>query len=743
MAFQAEPLRILLVEDDEDDYLITRDMLDAQERARFVLEWCADYGEALEAIRRQDHDVYLVDYRLGTHTGLELVREGFAMRPRAPVILLTGQSDYEIDLEATALGVTDYLVKQELDPAGLERSIRYAISHQQALGDLIQSEERYALAVRAANDGIWDWDLRRDRIYFSPRWHAILGQSERSRDEDTSAWFDLVHSDDLLRLRAAIDAHVAGQTPHLESEHRMRHADGTWRWVLSRGLAIRDGTAEVTRMAGSLSDITDRRSAEIRLQHDALHDTLTGLPNRALFMDRVNQLVRRTSREPGAGCAVLFIDIDRFKLVNDSLSHAVGDHLLVALAGRIAGVLRTGDTVARIGGDEFTILLDGPVTEQEARIVAGRVQAAIGQAFNVDGHELIVAASIGISLGAPPMSPSELLRNADIAMYDAKRRGRACCALFDESMHRRVVDRLERESDLRRAIDHSLLEIHYQPIVDLATGRIRALEALARWPAGWPAVAPLDFIPIAEETGVIGPLGLHVLRVALDSLARWRRGGLVTDDVRMSVNVSARQLEDPSLPANVRAAIVAAGVEGDALRLEITESTLMREPERMQQIVTEVCATGAGLHLDDFGTGYSSLAALHRFPVDALKIDRSFVASITAKNGSDVIVRSTVALAHSLGLDVIAEGIEDSAQLRRLRTLGCEYGQGFLFSTPLSATDTEALLVGWSPARAAALGDAAALEQVDGPRPASRDKPPSGAAGEDHLQRPKAPEQNS
>jgi diguanylate cyclase (GGDEF)-like protein/PAS domain S-box-containing protein len=733
MASRTEPTRVLLVEDDEDDYLITRDMLAGQDRARFVLEWCAEYGKALEAIRRQAHDVYLIDYRLGAHTGLDLVREGFAARPRAPVIILTGQSDYEIDLEATALGVTDYLVKQNLDPAGLERSIRYAISHQRALADLIQSEERYTLAVRAANDGIWDWDLRKDRIYFSPRWHAILGYPERSGDEDPSTWFDLVHSDDLLRLRAAIDAHVAGQTPHLESEHRMRHADGTWRWVLSRGLAIFGDDADVTRMAGSLSDITDRRSAEIRLQHDALHDALTGLPNRALFMDRVDQVVRRTSREPGAGCAVLFIDIDRFKLVNDSLSHAVGDHLLVALAGRIAGVLRPGDTVARIGGDEFTILLDGAVSEREAAIVAGRVQGALGQAFTVDGHALVVTASIGISLSAPQIDPSELLRNADIAMYDAKRRGRAGCALFDESMHRRVVDRLERENDLRHAVDHSLLEIHYQPIVDLATGRIRALEALARWPTGWPEVSPLDFIPIAEETGVIGPLGLLVLRGALESLSRWRGGGLVGEDVRMSVNVSARQLEDPSLPASVRAAIASAGVEGDALRLEITESTLMQEPERMQQIVNEVCATGAGLHLDDFGTGYSSLAALHRFPVDALKIDRSFVASITGKaGGSDVIVRSTVALAHSLGLHVIAEGIETASQLRRLRTLGCEYGQGFLFGAPLSAADTEALLVSWDPARVAALGDHGAVELAGTDSPegfgraeSPRDRPPT------------------
>ena len=332
MATRGELLHVLLVEDDEEDYLITRDMLAGQDRARFRLDWRSDYAGALEVIREQRHDVYLIDFRLGPHTGLELVRDGFASRPRAPVLILTGQSDYEIDLEATALGVTDYLVKQELNPLSLERSIRYAISHQQALDDLKRSEERYALAVRAANDGLWDWDLSTDRIYLSPRWHAMLGQPERPAEEGSAAWFGLVHGDDLAGLHVAIDAHLAGETPHLESEHRMRHADGSWRWTLSRGLAIRGADGKATRMAGSLSDITDRRTAERKLQHDALHDALTGLPNRALFMDRVRHVMPRATRDPTVRCAVVFLDIDRFKLVNDSLGHTAGDRLLVALA---------------------------------------------------------------------------------------------------------------------------------------------------------------------------------------------------------------------------------------------------------------------------------------------------------------------------------------------------------------------------------------------------------------------------
>jgi diguanylate cyclase (GGDEF)-like protein/PAS domain S-box-containing protein len=705
-----DPIRVLLVEDDEDDYLITRDMLARQERARFTVDWRSGYAEALEAIRRGEHDVYLVDYRLGNHTGLDLVREAFLHRPHAPVLMLTGQTAYEIDLEAAALGVTDYLVKQDLDPALLERSIRYAIRHERTICELTLSEERYALAVRAANDGIWDWDLTTGKIYFSPRWHAILGRAgglDAAVDDDAAAWFGLVHSGDVLRLRGAIEAHLEGRTPHLQSEHRMRHADGAWRWVMTRGLAIRGPDGIPTRMAGSLSDVTDRRIAQLRLQHDALHDTLTGLPNRTLFTDRVSQILHRSLRDPASGCAVLFIDIDRFKLVNDSLSHAVGDHLLIALAGRVAVALRPGDTVARLGGDEFTVLLEDITDAADAQVVAERTLDSLSEAFEIDGNELFVTASIGIAISTPGLTPSDLMRNADIAMYDAKRRGRSRCSVFDESMHRRVVDRLTRETELRQVVECSLLGIHYQPIVDLATGNISGLEALARWPAGWPHVAPSEFIAIAEETGVIGALGEQVLRRALETLAGWREDGLIDDEVCMSVNLSGRQLDDPAWAEQVRAAINSAALPPRALKLEITESTLMQEIERAQHVFSQVTDAGVGLHLDDFGTGYSSLTALHRLPVDALKIDRSFVATIDAPEESgDVIVRSTVALAHSLGLPVIAEGIESAGQLRHLRSLGCEFGQGYLFSEALNAVDSRSLLENWSPAKALALSDA-------------------------------------
>jgi diguanylate cyclase (GGDEF)-like protein/PAS domain S-box-containing protein len=700
----SQALKILLVDDDADDYVITRDMLALQDRARFELEWCSDYDEALTAIREQRHDVYLIDYRLGSHTGLDLIRAGFPSLPKVPVIVLTGHNDYEIDLEANGLGVTDFLVKQQLDPRSLERSIRYAVSHQRAMHDLARSEERYSVAASAASDGMWDWDLRLDRMYVSSRWREILGQPDRAEDEGPAAWFDLVHPDDVPSLRALIDQHVAGESQHLQNEFRMLHTDGDWRWVTVRGAAIRNADGEAIRLAGSISDVTHQRVSEQKLQHDALHDSLTGLSNRVLFIDRVDQLLQRAVRDPEVSCAVLFLDIDRFKLVNDSLGHSVGDDLLVAFASRVADVLRPGDTVARLGGDEFTVLLAEAAEPGEAMAVAGRLHRALDEVFTINGNELFVTTSIGVSLSAPRVSASELLRNADIAMYEAKRQGLSRSAVFDEGMHRRVVDRLALENDLRQAIDQSLLRVYYQPIVDLTSGRICAIEALARWPEDWAEVAPFDFIPIAEETGLIGTLGLYVLNTALNTLAAWRNAGLVADHVRMSVNVSGRQLNDPGLPEHVSDAIARARLTANALLLEITESALMHEPERMQAIVSQLCKTGVGLHLDDFGTGHSSLSALHDYPVDALKIDRTFVTAMNRKTrGSEVIVQSTVALAHGLGISVIAEGIEFGSQLRRLRTLGCERGQGYLFSEPLSRQDTERLLKNWPSTWAAAI----------------------------------------
>jgi diguanylate cyclase (GGDEF)-like protein/PAS domain S-box-containing protein len=690
----AEALRILLVEDDEDDFVLTRAMLEQPGQRPFQLEWAQDYAPALRAIREARHDLYLVDYRLGERTGLDLVRDAWVAEPPAPVIVLTGQDDYEVDLRASELGVTDYLVKGTLDGPSLERTIRYAIRHHRVMEDLRRSEERYAVAVRATNDAIWDWDLATRAVHFSERWTTLLGYGpDAFASRRADAWFALVHPDDAPRLRREIDHHLAGDGPHFENEHRIRHADGGWRWVLTRGLTTRDEDGRALRITGSLSDITDRRVAEQRLVHDALHDSLTGLPNRVLFMDRLAQCLSHRDRDPGYGCALLYVDVDRFKLVNDSLSHAAGDRLLIELAHRVGRVLRPGDTLARLGGDEFCVLLDGIGGPGEAEDVAARVAAAIARPAHVERRELAVSASIGISHNLDGVAvPEELVRNADIAMYAAKTDGGGRCRIFDASMHQRVVARMSLEAQLRTAIEKETLDTAFQPIVDLATGRLHGLEVLARWPASEPPVPPCDFIPVAEESGLIGPLGTLVLRRACQTLAGWRRDGVVEPGVTVSVNVSIRQTDDAAFADVVRTALADAGLPPANLVLEITESTLIENPERVSAVLQDLLALGVGVQLDDFGTGYSSLTVLHDFPGDSLKIDRSFVATMLDRPESQTIVRSIVGLAHNLGLRVIAEGIERAGQLEALAGLGCEYGQGFHIGRPLDAEALEARL---------------------------------------------------
>jgi diguanylate cyclase (GGDEF)-like protein/PAS domain S-box-containing protein len=690
-------LTVLVVEDDDDDFLIARQLLTSQEGWRFEVERAATYEEACRVIGDRRHDVYLIDYRLGAHTGLDLVRECFTDEVRPPVLLLTGQGDYEVDLRATQLGVTDFLLKDGLDAAMLERSIRYAVSHYTVMNELRKNKERYALAVRGANDGIWDWDLSRGRLYYAPRWKAITGYTNGEIGDSPEDWLGRVHPDDVERVQAEIDAHLEGRSPHFESEHRIRHADGGYRWVLSRGVAIRDENGKATRMAGSMSNITDRKSAEEQLVHDALHDGLTGLPNRALFLDRLTQSLRRTEREESHRCAVLFLDLDRFKVVNDGFNHAVGDQLLVATARRLAATLRPGDTVARIGGDEFTVLLDGVESIEEAREIASRTQIALSKPFRIEGREIVVTASVGIAVSDPASRSGELLRNADIAMYNAKRDGTARHAIFNTSMHKRVVTRLRLETELREAIETERLRVFYQPIVDLMTGEVAGFEALARWPVDTPTVPPSEFIPVAEETGLIRPLGRLVLHQACAQLADWRARGIAAEGTTLSVNVSGRQLVEPELTEDINSALEQSGLPPHALRLEITESSILHDPARIPTLLDRLERRGVRAQIDDFGTGYSSLSFLRRFPGDALKIDRSFVRSILHEDGSEEIVRAIVGLAQSLNLGSIAEGVEDQEQLKLLHDLGCERAQGFLFAKPAPPDLLGPLVASWDP----------------------------------------------
>jgi diguanylate cyclase (GGDEF)-like protein/PAS domain S-box-containing protein len=551
---------------------------------------------------------------------------------------------------------------------------------------LKQSETRYALAAAGANDGMWDWDLVRDEIYFSPRWKSMLGMSPDATTTKPDEWFRRVNPEDVGPMRAALTAHIAGETTHFEHEHRVRHEDGTDRWMLCRGVAVRKDGGRALRIAGSQTDITERTLVQDQLRHAALHDALTGLPNRALFIELLAQVVDRSKRHADHVYAVLFLDLDRFKLVNDSLGHLIGDDLLMAIGQRLESCLRDGDVIARLGGDEFTILLNDLGHASQASAVALRIQESLRLPFTINGHEMFVSASIGIALSLTGYaSPDDIMRDADTAMYRAKALGKARSELFDASMHDNAMDRLGLENDMRRAIDSGEFTLHYQPIVSLPSQLWTGFEALLRWERNGEYLAPLDFIPVAEETGMIEPLGAWVLQEACRQASAWRAQFPEGPVLGITVNVSAKQLTRPNFLEIVQRAAGDARLCPGDLRLEITETALMDNPEQAAWVLHELRALGVRVYLDDFGTGFSSLSYLHRFPVDTLKIDRSFVASLAGRDNQPAIIESIVALARTLGTHVIAEGVETTEQMDELIRLGCGQAQGFLFSVPLTA----------------------------------------------------------
>jgi diguanylate cyclase (GGDEF)-like protein/PAS domain S-box-containing protein len=673
----AREIRVLLIEDDEDDYVLTRDLLSDSRRTRFSLDWISSFDDALGAIADDQHDVYLVDYRLGEHDGLEVLREARVAGCLRPIILLTGQGDGEVDIAAMKAGAADYLVKGQIDSQILERSIRYSLEHNRTLEALRESEERYALSARGANDGLWVWDLGAATVYYSDRWKEMLGFSKDEISDSPEEWFSRVHPDDVAMLRADIDAHRHGATPSIEHEHRMRTKTGEYRWMLARGVAVRNIAGDATRIAGSQTDITERKLAIERLTHDAFHDALTGLPNRALFMDRLGSLMGRTRRR-GHQFAVLFLDLDRFKVVNDSLGHALGDMLLISVADRLRGVLRTTDTVARLGGDEFTIVLEINHLADAVRM-AERIQDELRVPFRVGEHEIFTTASIGIALSATGYErPHDVLRDADIAMYRAKSRGRGIHEVFDKTMHDHAVKLLKFETELRRSIERGELRVYYQPIVSLESSKVMGFEALVRWQRGDVLIAADEIVPIAEETGLILPIGQWVLRESLRQLAEW------PESLHMHVNLSAKQFLQPNLLDQIAEALAESGVAPERLHLEVTESVIIDNAEAAARLLERLRATGVGISLDDFGTGYSSLSSLRQFPFDTLKIDRSFI-STNGDHRNDEIVRTISNLARILGMDVTVEGLESANQVDRMRALGIDYAQGFYFSPPVDA----------------------------------------------------------
>jgi diguanylate cyclase (GGDEF)-like protein/PAS domain S-box-containing protein len=556
-----------------------------------------------------------------------------------------------------------------------------------------QSEERYALAAQGANDGVWDWNLQTNQVFFSHRWKAMLGYPVDGLSDRPEEWFDRIHPDDLHWVKREMTAHLDQQVAQFECQHRMLHQGGEYRWVLSRGSAVWNEERRAIRIAGSQTDITTWKQAEEKLVYEALHDTLTGLPNRIFLMERLRQALQLAKRHSDYLFAVLFIDLDRFKVINDSLGHMIGDQLLIAISQRISNCLRPTDTIARLGGDEFVILLADGKDRDSATRVADRLQEELLLPFNLEGHEIFSAASVGIAFSSVGYDrPEDLLRDADIAMYRAKAHGRARYAIFQPGMHSKAVALLQIETDLRRAIERHELQLHYQPIVSLRTRQVTGFEALIRWAHPQRGmIAPSEFVPVAEETGLITPMGWWVLQESCRQMQQWQEQFPSAQSLIVNVNLSSKQFS-PYLVDQISQILEETKLPPQHLKLEITESILMENAEAAVATLSQLKKLGTLLAIDDFGTGYSSLNYLHRFPIDTLKVDRSFVSKVDVDGEQLAIARTIITLAWNLGMEVVAEGVETMKQLAQLRSLQCDYAQGFLFSLPLDVASVEHLM---------------------------------------------------
>jgi diguanylate cyclase (GGDEF)-like protein/PAS domain S-box-containing protein len=559
---------------------------------------------------------------------------------------------------------------------------------------IVTDVERRALALTGAGDMIWDWDVSADKVFTSPETEALLGLKRGALEGPAARWLDVLHPLDRDRFRAALDNVLEQRRGRLLQDFRLRTPDGHYLWFALKARPVVGSDGEVVRLVGTISDVTEFKNAEERLLHDAVHDNLTGLPNRELFVDRLEAVLAMAKADPDIKPTVIVIDLDRFKQVNDSVGIAVGDSILLTLARRLGRLLKPQDTLARLSGDQFALILLSEKQSERIVAFAETLRRALRAPITFNDREIFITASIGITLSdGQPHRTEEVLKDAELAMYHAKRIGGDRIEVFKASMRARKTDRLTLESELRRALEREEITILYQPIVRLDDRSVAGFEALARWDhPKMGRMSPTDFIAIAEEIGLIVDLGLFVLERTARQLGNWQRTVRNREPVFASVNVSSRQLLRQDLIHDLRTVIARSGLARGTLKLELTESLVMENPEHATQMLTRIRELGAGLALDDFGTGHSSLAYLQRFPFDTIKIDQSFVRA-SNKGQRPVLLRSIIALAHDLGMEVVAEGAESDSDAVELYQLGCEYAQGFVFGEPMSADAARDLLV--------------------------------------------------
>jgi diguanylate cyclase (GGDEF)-like protein/PAS domain S-box-containing protein len=635
-----------------------------------------------------DFDVYIVDA-----STLDPLVNHSEVEGRRPILAIAGEAETTLE-QVRAAGAFDLLTREDTAPHTLERAIRQALEHSALAKSLRDARTSHELLLRGANDGLWEWNLDTDRINYSSRWRQLFGIFDEEVDDSRDVWFSRVHQDDLPGLRADIRAHLDGRATAHQFEHRIRQRDGTFRWVLSRGLVRRDRWGRAVEFAGSLTDINPRKRAEALAAPHALHDELTGLPSRGVLMERLEQAIEQAKRSPEYRFSVLFLNLDRFKVLNDSIGLDSADRILAQLADRLRRCVPEGTVVCRYGGDEFAILIEGHEQFEDADVLAQQIHDVLRQPFELDEQAIFTTASIGITNSARNYDrPAEVIRDAGVATSRAKRRGKSLSSTFDSAMLTDALNTLRTQMQLRDAISRQQFEVYYQPIVALGSCRLTGFEALVRW--NHPkrgVVGPIEFIALAEETGLIVPIGQFVLREACSQMAAWRRKYPDAAELSISINLSGHQLGSPTLVADIEQVLEDTKLSPTAVKLELTESTLIDDPINATRILARLRDRGIKLYIDDFGTGYSSLSYLHRFAIDGLKIDKSFVDMVGRDDRKAAIVPSIVGLAHNLGMGVVAEGVETREQARELTLLDCGEAQGYLFSRPVPR-DQAALLI--------------------------------------------------
>lgn len=690
-------IKILIVDDDTDDIVLIKDFLQSgMKGVKCVLDHASSLSEAISCVSRTDYEVCLFDYRLGEVDGLDVLRRIRAEGVAAPVIFLTGQGDEEIAVEAMKAGAVDYLPKAKLSSELLCQSVRYAMelrekemARKKAEAALKESEELNRAVLNSLTSHIAVLDRTGNILVINKAWERFARENGDPSFSHTGIGVNYLEvcqralergCEDAQRALVGIQSILGSLQDQFTLEYPC-HSRKEKRWFLMRVTPLLNprGGAVIIHM-----NITERKQAEQIIHHLAYHDPLTGLPNRVLFNDHLALELAHAQRNKRM-LAVIFLDLDRFKTINDTLGHAMGDQLLQEVAKRLRSCLREGDTVARLGGDEFMLLLPGITHGEDVAKIARRILEVLKPPFNLEGRELHISSSLGISLYPSDGRNAEtLIKNADAAMYRTKEQGRGTYQFYTPSMNAKAFERLILENDLRRALERQEFVVYYQPQVSLHTGQIVGVEALVRWQhPDRGIIPPMEFIPLAEETGLIVPLGDWVFRVACAQHRTWQEAGF--PPLRIAVNLSAHRFKQKGLIRDVVRILQETGLDPGYLELELTESHLMENVESTISLLHELKALGIHLSIDDFGTGYSSLSYLKRFPIDTLKIDRSFVLDITHNPDDAAIALAIIAMAHSLGLKVTAEGVETKEQLEFLRAHQCDTMQGYYFSRPVPA----------------------------------------------------------